>query len=309
MSLGYMERLYVLAFDHRSSFQKGLFGVRGEPTAEETASIARSKRIIFDGLQRAVREGGLDRRQTGVLVDEHFGAEVARNAKRLGLTLAMPVEKSGQEEFDFEYGDRFGDHIEAFDPALAKVLVRYNPEGDEAMNHRQLDRLRRLSEWLRARDRKFLFELLVPPLAEQLERAGGEEDRYDAELRPRLVVDAIEAAQSAGVEPDIWKIEGLETRADCEKVVAQAHAEGRDQVSCVVLGRGASSAKVAHWLREGARVAGFTGFAVGRTIWWDALSDWVAGTVDAAGAASLIAQNYRKMVATYVSAAKQAPAG
>ncbi|MFZ0215445.1 MAG: DUF2090 domain-containing protein [Candidatus Dormiibacterota bacterium] len=309
MNLGYRDRLYLLAFDHRSSFQKGLFGVQGTPTAQETASIARSKKIIFDGLAHAVRDGGLDRHETGLLVDEHFGAEIARAGTRAGLQLAMPVEQSGQEEFDFEFGEEFGDHIEAFDPAFSKVLVRYNPDGDAAMNRRQLDRLRRLSDWLHERDRKFLFELLVPALPEQLAAVGGDPERYDGELRPQLVVRVIEESQAAGVEPDIWKIEGLETSADCELVAAQARAGGRSDVACIVLGRGASSDKVTHWLRAGAPVAGFIGFAVGRTIWWDALSDWVAGTFDDGAAASVIGQNYRKMVATYQSAAKGMPAG
>ena len=59
-------------------------------------------------------------------------------AKERGLILAMPVEKSGQNEFDFEYGDQFGEHIERFDPDFSKVLVRYNPDGDAEMNKRQI---------------------------------------------------------------------------------------------------------------------------------------------------------------------------
>src|ERR1700716_2085725 len=187
MSLGYDRNLYMLAFDHRASFQKGLFGVEGAASPEEAARIGKSKQIIFEGLRRAIEEGA-PRQWAGLLVDEQFGTDVARAAKKEGLTLAMPVEKSGQDEFDFEFGEDFGSHIEAFDPAFTKVLVRYNPEGDEAMNQRQQARLRQLSEWLRARDRKFLFELLVPPEPAQLQKVDGDKDRYDREVRPGLVV-------------------------------------------------------------------------------------------------------------------------
>ena len=136
--------LFMLAFDQRGSFTSGLFNIKGTPTPEETALIADAKRVIFEGLNLAVIDG-VPRASVGLLVDEQFGAEVARMASAIGYTLAMPVEKSGQNEFDFEYGVDFGQHIEAFDPAYAKVLVRYNPDGDSAMNGRQLKRLATLS--------------------------------------------------------------------------------------------------------------------------------------------------------------------
>jgi myo-inositol catabolism protein IolC len=307
MNLGYDQTLYMLAFDHRASFQKGIFGISGTPSPEERARISQSKQVIFEGLRRAVEEGA-PKRWAGLLVDEDFGAVVARAAKREGFTLAMPVEKSGQDEFDFEYGEDFGAHIEAFDPTFTKVLVRYNPEGDQEMNRRQLARLKRLSEWLHERYRKFLFELLVPPEPAQLERVGGDKDRYDLEIRPAMVVGAIAESQAAGVEPDIWKIEGLDRPEDCARTVEQARADGRDRVSCIVLGRGANQERVIQWLRVGASVPGYIGFAVGRTIWWDPLKSWVAGDADSDSAAQTIGHNYRHMVDAYESAAAEAHA-
>ena len=175
----------------------------------------------------------------GVLVDEEFGTEVAREAKTEGVPLAMPVERSGQDEFEFEYGADFGHHIEKFDPTFAKVLVRYNPEGDAEPNRRQTARLAELVDWLHERNRKFLFELLVPATTAQLDRFDGHQDDYDRLLRPDLVVEVLESMQAAGVEPDIWKIEGLDRREDCVRVVDQARSGGRDGVVCIVLGRGA----------------------------------------------------------------------
>ena len=184
----------------------------------------------------------------------------------------MPVEKSGQKEFDFEYGDEFGAHIERFDPDFSKVLVRYNPDGD-ARDERAAgaSACERLADWLHEHDRKFLFELLVPAEEAQLASVDGDADRYDAELRPELMCRAIAELQDAGVEADIWKIEGVDERADCERIVAQCRAGGRDGVVCVVLGRGADDDKVDHWLRQGAPVEGYVGFAIGRSIWDDPL--------------------------------------
>jgi myo-inositol catabolism protein IolC len=220
----------------------------------------------------------------------------------------MPVEKSGQDEFDFEYGDDFGAHIEQFDPHFSKVLVRYNPEGDAEMNKRQAERLKRLSDWLHEHDRKFLFELLVPAEEAQLERVGGDTDRFDAELRPDLMIKTIEEFQDIGVEADVWKIEGIDTQEDCERIVQAARRGGRDGVICVVLGRGADDEKVDHWLRQGAPVEGYAGFAIGRTIWWDALKGFLDGDLERDEAAQQIADNYLRFVKVYNEAARETAA-
>jgi myo-inositol catabolism protein IolC len=307
MTLGYDGKLYILAFDHRGSFQKKMFGIEGDPSAEQTETISDAKHLIFEGMVRAV-EAGVDPRATGVLVDEQFGVPkgIPADAKQRGLLLAMPVEKSGQNEFDFEYGDDFGAHIEQFDPDFSKVLVRYNPEGDADMNERQTARLKRLSDWLHEHNRKFLFELLVPAEEHQLEQVGGDSDRYDAELRPELMRRTIVAFQDAGVEADIWKIEGIDTQEDCARIAETARRDGRDGVVCVVLGRGADDAKVDHWLRQGAPVEGYAGFAIGRTIWWDALKGFLDGNIEREDAAQQVADNYLRFVQVYDEAAKQA---
>jgi 5-dehydro-2-deoxygluconokinase len=219
--------------------------------------------------------------------------------------LAMPVEKSGQPEFDFEYGDAFGEQIEAFDPDFSKVLVRYNPEGDPELNERQASRLLRLSEWLHEHHRKFLFELLVPAEESQLARVGGSADRYDTELRAELMLEAILQLQNAGIEPDIWKIEGLDDREACKEIAQLCRREGRDRVSCVVLGRGASDDKVDEWLRAGAGLEGYIGFAIGRSIFADAVKQYAAdpGGFDRDAAVTRISAAYRRFIDVYEGAA------
>jgi myo-inositol catabolism protein IolC len=260
--------------------------------------IIKVKEIIFDAHVRARTEGA-PRAVCGVLVDEEFGTGVARRAKAERVPLAMPAEKSGQEEFEFQYGADFGAHIEAFDPTFGKVLVRYNPEGDAELNARQTERLARFSDWLHERGRKFLFELLVPATTEQLHRFGGDQRAYDRELRPDLVVATIAALQRGAVEPDIWKIEGLDTTAACEQVVAQVRIEGRDEVTCIVLGRGADESQVIEWVQIGAAVDGFDGFAVGRTLWEEALKKYLAGQASRDEAVYEISSRYRDVINAY----------
>jgi myo-inositol catabolism protein IolC len=298
-TLGYDGPLYILAFDHRGSFQKKMFGIQGDPTPEQSETISDAKRLIFEGVLEAISRGA-DPHATGVLVDEQFGSDIPQRAREHGLKLAMPVEKSGQNEFDFEYGEEFGAHIERFDPDFTKVLVRYNPEDDADMNARQLGRLKRLSDWLHQRDRKFLFELLVAATDAQLASVEGNGDRYDAELRPALMRRAIQDIQAAGIEVDVWKIEGVDDRADAAMLADQARSlTGHEGVTCVLLGRGASEAKVIHWLEQAAPVDGFVGFAIGRSIWWDPLAAFLANELPRTHAAAQIAENYLRFVHVY----------
>jgi myo-inositol catabolism protein IolC len=298
MTSGSDSKLYILAFDHRGSFQKKFFGIEGEPDSEQTAIIADAKHLIFEGMLQAVAAGA-DPAVTGVLVDEQFGSSVPAEAREKGLKLAMPAERSGQNMFDFQYGEDFGEHILSFDPDYTKVLVRYNPDGSVEENREQLAKLLRLSDWLKKNNRKFLFELLVPAEDAQLASVGGNSDRYDAELRPELMRRAIADVQDVGIHVDIWKIEGVDQRSDCEMLVAQARSGGRHEVTCVVLGRGADDAKVDHWLAQAAPVDGFIGFAIGRSIWWDPLKAYVDGKIERAAGARKIAENYLRFVAVY----------
>ncbi len=306
MTLGYDQKLYILAFDHRGSFQKKFFGIQGEPDAEQTAIIADAKHLIFEGMLQAVGAGA-DPAVTGVLVDEQFGSTVPEEAHERGLKLAMPAERSGQNMFDFQYGDDFGEHILKFDPDFTKVLVRYNPDGDAEENRVQLGKLKRLSDWLVEHDRKFLFELLVPAEPGQLESVGGDSDRYDAELRPELMRRAIADIQDVGIVVDIWKIEGVDERSDCQMLVEQARTDGRDGVVCVVLGRGADDDKVDQWLQAAAPVDGFVGFAIGRSIWWDPLKAYVDGKIERSAGAKQIAENFLRFVQVYERAEGKTP--
>jgi myo-inositol catabolism protein IolC len=291
MSLGYMCPLYVLPFDHRATFQTGLFGWKGTPDVEQTARVAAAKEVVYQGFKVAL-DGGVQKERAGILVDEQFGAAILADARRRGIVTAAPAEMSGQDEFEFAYGADYARHIEAVDPTFCKVLVRFNPEGDAALNARQAARLRELSEYLHGHARLYMFELLVPPQPAQLASVGGDQRAYDQQIRPGLMVRAIRELQDAGVEPDVWKIEGLDARDDCEKVVAAARRDGRADVGCIVLGRGENEQKVVDWLTTAAAVAGFIGFAVGRTTFWDALVGWRDARLTADQATAQIATRY-----------------
>ena len=296
MGIGFDKPLYILPFDHRGTFQTQMFGWKGALTSDQTSQIASAKQVIYDGFKAAIA-AGVPKDKAGILVDEQFGDAILRDAASKGYSTSCPAEKSGQEEFDFEYGEDFGEHVEAFRPTFCKVLVRYNPEGESALNLRQSSRLARLSHYLHDKGGSmFMFELLVPPVKAQLDRFNGDKKAYDRELRPSLMVQAIEQLQDAQVEPDVWKIEGLDRRQDCEKVVAAVRRNGREKVGCIILGRGEDDRKVREWLTTAAAVPGFIGFAVGRTSFWEPLMQLKDGKTTRSEAVAEIAKRYRDFV-------------
>lgn len=295
VTLGFDQPLYMLPFDQRESFQAKIFGWQGALSVEQTAQVAAAKQVVYDGFLAAIA-GGVEKEHAAILVDEQFGASILRQASRQGFITACPAEKSGQKEFALEYGREFASHVEAFDPTFCKVLIRYNPEGDRSMNLRQAARLRKLSDYLRDTERRFMFELLVPAERSELDELNGNKDAYDRLRRPRHMVSTIVELQDAGVEPDVWKVEGLHRREDCARMVAAARRDGRDRVGLIVLGRGADARQVEEWLTTAASVPGFIGFAVGRTTFWDALLAWRGNHITRGEAITEIARRYRQWV-------------
>jgi 5-dehydro-2-deoxygluconokinase len=301
MPIGYDQPLYILPFDHRASFEKGLFGWSGPLTEEQSNRVTASKQVIYDAFKLALSIG-VRREHAGILVDPQFGADILHDAVHNGFITAVPTEMSGQAEFQFEYGEQYAAKIRAFDPTFAKALVRYNPEGDEALNRRQARRLRELTEYLRAHGRMFMFELLVPPTHEQMDRLDEDQALYDRDLRPSLMIEAIKELQAAGVDPDVWKIEGLDRREECVEIAAVARRDGRDNVGCILLGRSSNAEKVVEWLRTAAGVPGFIGFAVGRTTFWDPLVALRDGTASRQQAVDDIAGRFVEWVDVFTEA-------
>jgi myo-inositol catabolism protein IolC len=267
--------------------------------------MSAGKRLIFDAFLLAL-ETAEDANGLALLTDEEYGAPILTEAREHDLTFAVTIEASGRAELEFEYGDRFGEHIERFEPSYGKVLVRHNVEGAPSANARQTDRLAALSEWLHGRPTQLLLEVVVPATADQLASVDGDRGRYDRELKPALMLAAIEHFQRAGIEPDVWKLEGLDKTDQTQAIATAACAGGREHVGCIVLGAGEDDAAVTRWLQAAAPVEGYRGFAVGRTIWAPQLQSYLRGERTASAVAEDIAASFLRLVALYRNAAVRA---
>lgn len=278
-NLGYKKNLFILPFDHRSSFAK-LFGfTNAELTQEEKEIITKAKEIIYIAFERAVSVG-IPKQDAAILIDEEYGDKIIRDAINQDYNVILTTEKSGQKEFAFEYGDEFEKHIEKYKPVFVKALIHYNPNDDPLSKMRQQQKLEILSNYCHQNSYKFLLEVLVWPTEQQLKDVGGNSDRYDIETRPNLTVKAMEELQNANVEPDIWKIEGMESQDSYKIVSLQAQKGGRGNVGIVILGRAENQDRVEKWIKTGKKIEGVIGFAVGRTIFWDPLTEYKNGKIE-----------------------------
>ena len=282
LSLGWQHPLYLLPFDHRAAF------------TQMAQDVGLAKRLVYDGFLAAVNS--IDANYAGILVDEEAGKEILKDASKAGYITACPAEKSGEAEFQFEYGEKFSMHLDAMGVQFVKVLVRYNPEGDTALNERQALRLAKLSLDCDQSGRKMMFELLVPSSDAQLASVSGDRKRYDLEVRPGLTVRAMRELLSAGVEPDIWKLEGVEDPKAFDSFVAVARSPGgarsRAEVGIIILGRGESLETVKIWMKACAGRPGAKGIAVGRTLWEEPVRAYESGRMAREAAAGEIAKRF-----------------
>jgi myo-inositol catabolism protein IolC len=294
--------LFILAMDHRGSFGKTLFGVEhDDPDPDQLAAMRAAKQLIYDGLEQA--RPRLPRGRAGVLVDEEYGQAVidAAGQERSQVVLAVPIEASGHDWFTPQWGKQWLEHIERVRPDYAKVLVRDNPAFPAGEREQQYDLLAEVSAGLQEVGIPLLYELLVPATPEQLATVGGDAVAYDREVRPALVTEVIAANQAHGVEPRLWKVEGLETTDAAREIAAQATSGGR-QTDLIVLGRDAPVERLNHWLAVASEVPAFVGFAIGRSIWEEVVRDFEAGSRDLEAttrAGMAIAERYLGFVAQW----------
>jgi myo-inositol catabolism protein IolC len=287
------DSLYVLAMDQRGWLMNELFGKEDGLTPDQVAEAAAAKKVIFEGARIALdRRGSAE--SLGVLVVEQLGADVAREVKKVGLKLAMPFEKSGQAVFTPEY-----DHperlLEEFGVDLVKILIRHNVAEAEADRKLQIQRVDQMVGWARDHNRPLLLELLVPATAEQ------KSPDYDTKVRPGLTVKAIDELRDGGVLPDYWKLEG-QPSVETSKAVAEACHKGGQNPQLLVLGRSAPDEQVRQWLQDAAVTGDYHGFAIGRTIWWPAIQDWLNKRLETDGAAKQIATNYLRWIEVFETA-------
>jgi myo-inositol catabolism protein IolC len=301
-NLGYTKPLYILPFDHRTTFAQKFFNRNSieDLSSEEHELITEYKKIVYEGFKKAV-QNGIPKERAAILIDEEFGDEILKDAKENGFIILLTTEKSGQEEFEFQYGGDFPTHIEKYNPQFVKVLIKYNPEDAQDLKKRQLEKLKTISDFCIVKGFKFLLEVLIIPTKSQNEIIKNSKEEFDNSLRPHLTIRMMKELQTAEVEPDVWKLEGFDSKENYTEIVKVARESGRSSVSLVVLGRGENEEKVDEWLKIGKDVVGIIGFAVGRTVFWQAILDFRNSVKSRDEAVVQISENFTNFYKIFTS--------
>ena len=290
------EPLFVLAIDHRGSVATDLFGITGPPSRADLSRMRQAKALVYEGLRHVA--GSIPFGREGVLIDEDLGEDVIRKAQSDGVVVLMPIEKSGSGAFQLEYGDRFAEHVDAFDPDFFTALVRYNPDDDESVRRTEIGRLAAVSEWAGRTNRRWIMELLVPPTPEQLAANHGP-GGFDRAARQALTAQVIAQLQDGGVRPTIWGLEGFDAASGADEALAAVAADGRYPAACMVVGRDAPIDLVEQWLAVAADRQ-FVGFVVDRTVWEEPLRRFLAGALSNEGVIQAVAATYTALVDSFV---------
>ncbi|MDD5568900.1 MAG: DUF2090 domain-containing protein [Candidatus Pacebacteria bacterium] len=282
-----IKNLFILPFDHRKSFFKEIMGIKGKPGPKDVKQASELKNIIFSGVELALTDFS-SKKDFAVLVDEQLGLDVIKKAKKEKIALCLPVEKSGQQDFDFEFGKKFAEHIKKIRPDYVKVLIRYNPD-NKKINEKQLEKLAELESFRKKSKYPLVLELLVPATRQNLKTCKTE-NNYDLKLRPGKTIEAIKEIKEK-ITPDIWKLEGFEKK-DWPSIIKSINKKSR----IIILGRGEEQARVEKWLKNASAFKEIIGFAIGRTIFEEPLQLYVKGDLTKKEAALYIGLKFSYFV-------------
>ncbi|MDD4409916.1 MAG: DUF2090 domain-containing protein [Candidatus Pacebacteria bacterium] len=283
-----MSKLYILPFDHRSSFSKAVLNTE-KPDASQKKLLKEFKEIIFEGLVHSL-SGRKDKKSFAILVDEEYGQKVLSMAKEKKISICLPVEKSGEEQLKLHYGNNFKEHIKKFSPEYVKILIRYNPENTR-QNQKQLETLSKIKEFCSEEKMKTIIELLVPPTENDL-KSCKDKETYDKTIRSEKTVQAIKEIKAV-LRPTIWKLEGLDKKS-WVKVI-----EETNRSKIILLGRGEDDTKVRKWLKDASSFDQIIGFAIGRTIFLTPIKDYYEKKITREEAMKRISKKFLSFVDTW----------
>jgi myo-inositol catabolism protein IolC len=276
--------MYLLPLDHRMPWH--------------VAAIMAAKTAVYEGFRHAVAEARLPPGEAGVIADERSGAAILRDAAMRGLVTvcAVGAGDSGPESVAC--------HATTCEAEYWKAVVSYNPDEDLALNRRQACRVKWLSHYLRHRVRpRLMCDLVVPPTQRQVLcgiRAYGR--RVLAGLTTRAIAQLLEA----GVEPDVWVIEGFEREDEYRHVVAAAAARDDPSARCVVRAAGHGDAKTRELMTAGLPVPGIAGVVLARASLWEPAVAWMSGRSSRANAVATVQAQARDWIGTLEASRRSA---
>lgn len=261
---------FTLPFDHRNNLAKQILHCDYPFSATDLVRAQDLKKLVFEAIMKA-RDTYQGSGSLGSLFDEETALEVIQTAQAAGLPVTVSMEKSGTPTLELIHGDDFGQALLKLKPTYGKLLVHYHP-GNEIENIPQRALMKKVADFCNTNGFPLMLELLF--------------DAPDDQRTTNHVIQAFDEIHADNIKVGLWKIEGFND-AEAWKTIAP-HA----QAPMIILGRGQDQAAVEKWVQAAAQSGVVDGFAIGRTIFEEALSAYVAGILDRPAAIQKITDNY-----------------
>jgi len=271
-------RVYMLAADHRWQWEQ-FCDARSLPRER----IHDVKRLARDGFLLARERSAAAREFGALLIDEQYSSAVIADALTAGLNVGTPAEKAGAIPLAWAT-DPFS---AALTGAFVKVLARYRPDDDADILAAQWAKLDALQAWCRGAGKPLVLEVLVA-------RTHEPEDQFEASGRPAMLAGFIAEAYRRGLTPEFWKIEGTLAPEGARAIDAAiaAHPSCRQ----IILGKAADLSTIDRWFAACAASTTASGFAIGRSVFWEPSAAFLTGNMSAQDAAGAIATTYVALI-------------
>lgn len=275
---------FILPFDHRSGLAREIMHTTYPFSPADRARAQELKDIIYEAFLK-VSETSRPTDTLGILVDEETGSRVLHDAHRRGILNILTLESSGEPALRLQYGEQSSQRIRMLGSSLGKVLLRFEKKPEK--NDRQLATLQSLHAQLTRAGQRVLIELLS---------SGTEETRED------FLVHTIGIANDMGIIPEFWKVESLPTQEAWQRLRKVVHSSS----GILLLGRGEDRTHVEQAVKIAASSTcngkkSVDGFAIGRTLFADALREVVEGKKKRAEAVHAIADTFQAFITLWKS--------
>ena len=271
-------RVYMLAADHRWQWEEFC-----DAHSLPRERIAEVKRLARDGFLLARERSAAARDFGALLIDEQYSSAVIADLLNAGVTVGTPAEKAGAVPLAWA-AEPFS---AALTGAFVKVLARYRGDDDDAVVAEQWTKLEQLQAWCRAAKKPLVLEVLVA-------RRREPEAEFEASGRPAMLAAFIAGAYRRGLTPEFWKIEGTASAEGARTIDAAIAANPTCRQ--IILGKAADLSTIARWFAACAGSATASGFAIGRSVFWEPSAAFLTGKMTADAAADAIARTYLTLV-------------
>ncbi|MFZ7343415.1 bifunctional 5-dehydro-2-deoxygluconokinase/5-dehydro-2-deoxyphosphogluconate aldolase [Avibacterium volantium] len=267
--------LCIFAFDHRKQLVD-----MAQKCGTNLDRIPVLKKLLVQAAEQTAQQEGIANGHAGVLADTTFGQAALNEITGKGWWIGRPIELPSSRPLRLEHGDLGSQLINWPAEQVVKCLVFYHPADNADLRSEQDEMLKQVYQTCCRTGHELLLEIILPADMEQNEA-------YYAEM--------IKHFYAIGIKPDWWKLPGVSAQAwqEISHVIEQSDPYCR---GILILGLDAPEETFEQVFKASANAPLVKGFAVGRTIFGQPSSQWLAGEISDEQLIQSVSERYRRLI-------------